>query len=111
MVRLDNGGFLANPDKGVRHAFQFNPDDIERLSKFPEIAEMFKNAMSEVYSADQYGTEAWEYHLFAGPWGFNVADIPMKVLVFHGECDKMCVFSMGKLLAKRLFLFPVSKIL
>jgi pimeloyl-ACP methyl ester carboxylesterase len=45
---------------------------------------------------------AWDYALFAHPWGFRLEEITIPVLLWHGEADAICPVSMGREVAVRI---------
>lgn len=109
LIRLDNAGFLEDPEKVLKHMFEFNPCDVEALVKQdpPEMKEMFKYTIRQVYSKNQYANEAWEYYLFANDWGFDLKNIAIPVLVYHGAKDKSCVKAMGQILKQSTFFYSL----
>ena len=73
------------------------PADHEIVDR-PAIHAMRLNALREVFRRGSRGV-AHELVLFARPWDFRVEDIPIEVLLWHGDADTTVPISMGRYMA------------
>ncbi|KAL0486010.1 hydrolase YugF [Acrasis kona] len=101
-VGMDVATFLANPKKKVLDDYKHNKADHDYLVNNDDVLEMFAMSTKECYEKNQHVTEAWEYHLFASDWGFNLEEINVPVQVFYGEKDTACTPSMSICIASKI---------
>jgi pimeloyl-ACP methyl ester carboxylesterase len=73
------------------------PSDLQIVER-PVMKAMRLRALREVFRRGSRGP-AHELVLFARPWRFRVEDIPIEVLLWHGDSDTVVPISMGRYMA------------
>ncbi len=74
------------------------PPPDQQIVDRPEMKVMMLRSLREVFRRGSRGP-AHELLLFARPWGFRVEEIPIEVLLWHGDADKTVPISMGRYMA------------
>jgi pimeloyl-ACP methyl ester carboxylesterase len=74
------------------------PADVEILKRRPEISEAMRADGIEALSNGVEGA-AYECCMFVKPWGFDVSEIKVPVVIWHGDDDRNAPLSHAQALA------------
>ena len=89
------GGFYANKEQMLKRMKQALPaPDVALINAHPEVIDIFSAATKEAHRKDLDG-DAWEWHLYVRPWGFNLIDIQTEVGLWYGQFDQNAPVRMG----------------
>ena len=96
----DREGFLAAPldDLASGMASLVSPVDAAVLSG--ELASFMASSMKDGLAPGSQGW--WDDYCMVRPWGFELADIGVPVLLLHGEHDQFVPFGHGEWLAAHI---------
>jgi len=90
--------FYRDPQAFVDQvAAEVSQPDQAVLSR-PELRETVIRMTDAAFSRGARGP-AWDYALLAHPWGFQLEEITIPVLLWHGEADFICPVSLGRQVA------------
>jgi hypothetical protein len=92
----------SDPCKGVLDHYAYNETDSQYLKENEQVLKMFADNTKYCYEQGQAETEAWEYHLFAIDWNFNLEQVLVPVSVYWGCDDTACVPAMGEYISNTL---------
>lgn len=102
VVLKQMGGFYANPERMRQRMLQALPEpDRALIQRRPEILEIFSAAAQEAHRQGLDG-DAWEWHLYVRPWGFNLSEITQEVGLWYGLVDGNVPPVMGEIMARSL---------
>lgn len=101
-----NGKFLAlmvrrDPERMIKQLLAAYPESDKVVLARPEVQQFFKRDMAAAFYQGGRGS-AHEVILYARPWPFPLAEIEMKVHLWHGEADNATSPAMGRYLANML---------
>jgi pimeloyl-ACP methyl ester carboxylesterase len=102
LIHSEAKDFLTDPPTKLVAHYAYNKTDSDFLKENKIVLDMFVDCGKDCYENGQDVEEAWEYHLFANDWKFDVKDIKVPVSIWWGELDTACVPSMGQYLAKEI---------
>ena len=84
-----------NPDRFFRRYTAHNREPDRVLLNQPEFSAMLKASYAESARCGILGF-AWEVRIVSRAWGFRLEDIPMEVLLWHGEEDSSTPATMAR---------------
>jgi pimeloyl-ACP methyl ester carboxylesterase len=94
--------FYSDVDQMRKRMVQAMPaPDVELMQRRPEIIQIFADAAKEAHRHGIDG-DAWEWHLYVHPWGFQMGEIKSEVKLWYGIHDKQVPIGMGRYLAQEL---------
>lgn len=88
------------PDPVASYAAVMSPADRALLAR-PEIAAAVIKDWEETFRQGPFGM-AWDFLLYALPWGFALADVRVPVFLWHGEDDWNVSVAFGRAVAGAL---------
>ena len=89
------------PDRALRHMKRFMPEPDRLALDRPEVAAIFRESLPEALRQGPRSAHT-ELMIYARPWGFDLADIPIEVHVFQGELDRSVPVQMARSIAARI---------
>jgi pimeloyl-ACP methyl ester carboxylesterase len=99
MWLLQNPG--RNPDQFLRRYTAHNREPDRELLERPDFSGMLKASYAESARNGIRGF-AWEVRIVSRPWGFRLEDIPMEILLWHGEEDSSTPVAMARQMASAI---------
>ena len=107
MLLKQMGGFYADKEQMFKRMKQALPaPDVALIDSRPEVIDIFSAAAKEAHRNGIDG-DAWEWHLYVRPWGFELMDIQTEIGLWYGEFDQNAPVGMGHYLAGQ---FPNSRL-
>jgi len=101
------GGFYADKEQMLKRMRQALPfPDVALIDERPEVIDIFSSAAKEAHRNGLEG-DAWEWHLYVHPWGFELKNIQTEIGLWYGEFDQNAPVGMGYYLAEQ---FPNSQL-
>ncbi len=105
MLLKQMGGFYADKEQMLKRMKQALPaPDVALIDARPEVIDIFSAAAKEAHRNGIDG-DAWEWHLYVHPWGFELGDVQTEVGLWYGSFDQNAPVGMGHFLAGQ---FPNS---
>ncbi len=77
------------------------PRGARQLLSHPEVRRTQLDGIPETFRHGVQGV-AWELALLSQPWGFDVKEIQVPMLLWHGEADAIVPVGMGRYLADQI---------
>jgi pimeloyl-ACP methyl ester carboxylesterase len=90
-----------NPDQSFAKLLEGLPDPDRMALSHPEISVKAMEASADSFQSGVKG-HSWEMRLFGRPWGFNMADLQIPVLLWHGTEDKSILPLTGRMQAEAI---------
>lgn len=101
------GRFYADKEQMLARMKQTLPvPDVALFDAQPEVIDIFSAAAKEAHRNGVDG-DAWEWHLYVNPWGFELKNIQTEIGLWYGQFDRNAPVSMGRYLTGQ---FPNSRL-
>lgn len=90
-----------NPDQSFAKLLEGLPEPDRKALSHPAISVKTMEASADSFQSGVKG-HSWEMQLFGRPWGFNMSDLQIPVLLWHGNEDKSILPLTGKMQAEAI---------
>jgi pimeloyl-ACP methyl ester carboxylesterase len=96
----DRAGFLAASPDDLARGMESLLSPVDAAARSAELAEFTASSMKDGLAQGSQGW--WDDNCIIKPWGFDVADIAVPVLLLHGKHDRFVPFGHGEWLAAHI---------
>lgn len=94
--------FYSNEEQMLKRMKQVMPKpDVDLIVRRPEVISIFAEATKEAHRHGIQG-DAVEWQLYVHPWGFQLSEIKMELMLWYGLYDQQVPIAMGQYLTKKL---------